>query len=862
MPNDTMNFGVDLLPVTTETYNLGSADKKWNIFGTWSGSTVDVEHGGTGRTSLTANALLTGNGTSGILARSIFVENSNSTDAISFKLNGFDLTSSSTSGVSRAILTARDKNDSLLTKVGLYGAVNELYYIYIGTDSYRGGNNFRIYPDGSIYAYNIRPTSISELSTINSKSGTYFFTSSSTFVISDISSSSLDWAGLQIGGTLDKWQLIASGNHLWLRQNDSGGDNTASWSSWYRMIDSSITISGDVSATLSGNTFTTSIGTGVVTNTMLANSSITIADNTLSLGDTLTATDLRTSLSLSAALRFIGVVASDSAYTPSDGGTGAPTITGVTSYTPIVGDVILDSSNDAEYVCSSVSGTTYTWELLGRDGSWALSTHDHDTSYYKLDGSNKGTTLKISTQAAAYTNQIQFYNNTTKKGSVGCDNNGVMGVYGASKISLRPVLDAATSGLEITTSATYPTASMTLGTSSNKWSTVYATTFDGNATSSSALKNVNANTGSGNRPTSADLTHVNNGGVQHFKVADDTNSIVGNILHFHWDTSSAWDSQLLIPHSSSGSSMKYRASSAASTWDSWRTLLDSSNYSTYAATSTHTHGNITNDGKLSTANRLVWTDASSNIYAGDHYIDSTHIAIGSTSTTTKTLYVNGNSEFNLNSDSSSDKKLLLTGVNAELTVGSQGIQSYNKGTTTPHVLYLQYAGSDLWIGSSTTTNAVRNFYGKFEFFTTSGFNYSGISIATTSSTNTDRPIWFGGAGASGVPVIDNSFKFNPATNTLTIDTGTLTATSYSGNAASASAISASLAATTKMYLLGTSTTITSTAANVSIAGDTGVYLTTTAGELSAVRYSINASGTEKVRLEYNSTDDSLDFVFI
>ena len=34
--------------------------------------------------------------------------------------------------------------------------------------------------------------------------------------------------------------------------------------------------------------------------------------------------------------------------------------------------LVLDSSSNAEYVCISVSGTTYTWELLGRDSSWAL----------------------------------------------------------------------------------------------------------------------------------------------------------------------------------------------------------------------------------------------------------------------------------------------------------------------------------------------------------------------------------------------------------------------------------------------------------------------------------------------------------
>jgi len=82
--------------------------------------------------------------------------------------------------------------------------------------------------------------------------------------------------------------------------------------------------------------------------------------------------------------------------------------------------------------------------------------------------------------------------------------------------------------------------------------------------------------------------------------------------------------------------------------------------------------------------------------------------------------------------------------------------------------------------------------------------------------------------------------------------------SCTGNAATASKISAKLATTTKTYLLGTSTTITGTAANVEMTGDTGVYLTTTTGQLNATSYLVN----EKVRMEYNSTNQSLDFIFI
>lgn len=77
-------------------------------------------------------------------------------------------------------------------------------------------------------------------------------------------------------------------------------------------------------------------------------------------------------LGLASALRFIGKTTS----TMVDGFTGTPA--GISGYsTPIVGDVVLDSSSDAEYVCISKNGTTYTWELLGRDGSWSLSDHVH-----------------------------------------------------------------------------------------------------------------------------------------------------------------------------------------------------------------------------------------------------------------------------------------------------------------------------------------------------------------------------------------------------------------------------------------------------------------------------------------------------
>ena len=71
-----------------------------------------------------------------------------------------------------------------------------------------------------------------------------------------------------------------------------------------------------------------------------------------------------------------------------------------------------------------------------------------------------------------------------------------------------------------------------------------------------------------------------------------------------------------------------------------------------------------------------------------------------------------------------------------------------------------------------------------------------------------------------------------------------------------------LAATTKAYLMASSDAPTSTATGREAKGDSNVYLTATAGELSAVRHSYNVSGTEKAYSYYNTTLNSIDFVFV
>ena len=119
-------------------------------------------------------------------------------------------------------------------------------------------------------------------------------------------------------------------------------------------------------------------------------------------------------------------------------------------------------------------------------------------------------------------------------------------------------------------------------------------------------------------------------------------------------------------------------------------------------------------------------------------------------------------------------------------------------------------------------------------------------------------VFYGLAKAAGVDMKDSANAIGIYTNEAKtaiqqmIGLGTI----------NASTVAATLDSTSKTYLLGTQSTITSTATNVSVSGDTGVYLTTNQGQISAAQHSINVNGTEKAYMTYNTTDQSIDFIFI
>lgn len=107
--------------------------------------------------------------------------------------------------------------------------------------------------------------------------------------------------------------------------------------------------------------------------------------------------------------------------------------------------------------------------------------------------------------------------------------------------------------------------------------------LDGISTSTNTLNNYFSS-----RQTSANLEHTENGGMQLF-IASVTSGVMttgqpdsdGYILNFNWDNASGWDSQLFIPDSYTNKSLAWRAHTNATTWsNSWKTIFDTSNYST------------------------------------------------------------------------------------------------------------------------------------------------------------------------------------------------------------------------------------------------------------------------------------------
>lgn len=150
--------------------------------------------------------------------------------------------------------------------------------------------------------------------------------------------------------------------------NITGNAATATYFNSARSIKLSGDVTGSASSngagwnivtTIPANTITNAMLAGSIANDKLTNSAITVAGNSISLGGSLTAEALRTSLGLSNAMHFVGIAT----VAITDGSTTDPKITNYT--TKQKGDVVIDKESSYEYVWTGAA-----WERLGGDSSY------------------------------------------------------------------------------------------------------------------------------------------------------------------------------------------------------------------------------------------------------------------------------------------------------------------------------------------------------------------------------------------------------------------------------------------------------------------------------------------------------------
>lgn len=78
-------------------------------------------------------------------------------------------------------------------------------------------------------------TTISSQANLANKSGCALFSGTGICAIGN--DSTTDWAVLQVGYANDKWQITTLSGHLYIRENDTGGTNSANWTNWIQAID-------------------------------------------------------------------------------------------------------------------------------------------------------------------------------------------------------------------------------------------------------------------------------------------------------------------------------------------------------------------------------------------------------------------------------------------------------------------------------------------------------------------------------------------------------------------------------------------------------------------------------------------------
>ena len=173
------------------------------------------------------------------------------------------------------------------------------------------------------------------------------------------------------------------------------------------------------------------------------------------------------------------------------------------------------------------------------------------------------------------------------------------------------------------------------------------------------------------------------------------------------------------------------------------------------------------------------------------------------------------------------KAINTTGIGISIT-GSAGSATKATQDASGNVITSTYATKselNIGLGGKSNTGHTHNYAAASS---SGGALTSGVSW-TAGTDNKNRYVWFSNTSSTtsvGYPVYDPDFLYNPSTNTLTIGKGTLTATNYSGKAATAgsadSAATASSADKTKASLTFGSKSFNGSEAKEITAADLGL----------------------------------------
>lgn len=430
-------------------------------------------------------------------------------------------------------------------------------------------------------------------------------------------------------------------------------------------------------------------------------------------------------LGLSNALHFIGITStslSDGATTSSLTPKTTGSLTKTTGFE--AGDVVIDSNSSYEYVW-----TGSIWERLGPDGDYKVKQTAIENSTGTADGSNTSTSFIYSFSqndngnVSVKTRTLDTsgtWSGIATKATQDSDGNAINTTY-IKKSVLSGAYD-----IMYSSAANTPTRLAANTTTTKKFLSMTGTGSAGATPSWSTVSKSDVGLGD---VTNHQQVHEVAWDSTNKKITRSKNGTAGDVVSFSAGTGislTAAAGSLTIGHSNSiTAKTAYGSETTTASADGGTITVTDVKYDAQGHITTSTDRTITLSQVKNTAGS---TDTSSKIYL-----------IGATSQAD-------------NPQTYSDDEVFVTDGTLSTRDFTVSGDAFLNGET--------YADSAT-IGNLEVT-------GSGNFIATNGFTYGGIGIAGSGTTDSDRPIWFNHASATGRPFLDNEFLYNPVTNTLTV----------------------------------------------------------------------------------------------